>query len=930
LDAFSCGVAARRRGGDDAVVSDLESDPRWVPPTPGDTVDEGRSFAAVARGLFKSAPAAPRVGRYYLLERLGQGGMGVVYVGYDPTLERRVAIKFLKDRKRGGERLLNEGRALANLVHPNVVAVHEVAEDGDGVYLVMAHIEGQTLDVWQREAARPWQEVLRVYVDAGRGLAAVHDVGLAHRDVKPSNLLIDGHGQVRVADFGLAVRVEPGGVEAKGGTEAYMAPEQARGEGVGAAADQYALCLCLLEALVGSRPEGSDPSAWRRSAAQRDPRGDAPPPGLFAALQRGLNSDPDTRHASMRGLLDALDVQRETPRHPAVWLAGGLALGMLGLALGLAVAPEPDGAAEVPPRCAAAEHVFLQTHWTTAQRESVISAERARDPLWSLTLRDLDGYAERWDAVHHDGCVAHDEGRLSAVGLDDRSRCLERLGRDFDGLVRLLGEEVSLPGEGASGAVAGLVRPENCEVPRSVLELTFGGFSEDASEASMALERDIALQWARSRMGLQVDVDLGELETRAHAVEDLALRADVYRFVSEKVSDIDEKRRLNALAVRASLAGRAQVMLAASFIDQGRIAEWSGNLDDATTSFELAGATIDALNMLALDFPALEPDALALDGQRRLAMGNLARRQGRLDDHLADQRAALDLFLSAGLDQPMREAAAWLNVGEAHRLLGQVSEGARAYTRAIELARPLVSKNDPRLQTMFSNRGAMRQDFGDWAGARADFAQVLKPGELPENASEAQVAFNLALMAAESGDLQEAARGCRGALRPVGPKGATPYPTLKALFEVHCLSYELRLDRDIDDGALERAYELLETEAGAQVSYMVLAQTEMARAMLHQGKVREARAWTQRARALVEGTDTLDIASVEVLAGHVAKASNEPDAAQAAYTRAVRFFDARGLESHPRLIEPLVGLGGDATARARALAEQHGVNGVLP
>ncbi len=107
-------------------MSDLESDPRWVPPTPGDTVDEGRSFAAVARALFKSAPAAPRVGRYYLLERLGQGGMGVVYVGYDPTLERRVAIKFLKDRKRGGERLLNEGRALANLVHPNVVAVHEV------------------------------------------------------------------------------------------------------------------------------------------------------------------------------------------------------------------------------------------------------------------------------------------------------------------------------------------------------------------------------------------------------------------------------------------------------------------------------------------------------------------------------------------------------------------------------------------------------------------------------------------------------------------------------------------------------------------------------------------------------------------------------------------------------------------------------------
>ena len=246
----------------------------------------------------------------------------MVYVGYDPTLERRVAIKFLKDRKRGGERLLAEGRALANLVHPNVVAVHEVAEDGDGVYLVMAHIEGQTLEAWQREEVRPWQEVLRVYIDAGRGVAAVHGVGLAHRDVKPSNLLIDAHGQVRVADFGLAVRVEPGGVEAKGGTEAYMAPEQVDGEGVGPAADQFALCICLLEALVGRRPDERDPGAWRRASAERDPNGDAPPAAVFAAIERGLESEPTARHPSMEALLGALEVKGDTPRHPAVWLAG--------------------------------------------------------------------------------------------------------------------------------------------------------------------------------------------------------------------------------------------------------------------------------------------------------------------------------------------------------------------------------------------------------------------------------------------------------------------------------------------------------------------------------------------------------------------------------------------------------------------------------
>jgi serine/threonine-protein kinase len=143
-----------------------------------------------------------------VLDRLGEGGMGVVYKAFDPDLDRPIALKLVHaaegtdgDQR---ERLLREAQALAKLKHPNVIAVHDVGTLGDDVFIAMEYVEGQTVRTWLAAQRRTEREILEVFVAAGEGLAAAHRAGLVHRDFKPDNLMVDGEGRVRVLDFGLA------------------------------------------------------------------------------------------------------------------------------------------------------------------------------------------------------------------------------------------------------------------------------------------------------------------------------------------------------------------------------------------------------------------------------------------------------------------------------------------------------------------------------------------------------------------------------------------------------------------------------------------------------------------------------------------------------------------------------------------------------
>ena len=321
---------------------------------------------ALAQADTSQAPPA-RIGRYFIVDELGSGGMGVVYSAYDPELDRKVAIKLMysevdRDRARHSQALLlREAQALARLSHPNIVAIHDVGVHAGQVFVAMEFVAGRTVRRWLDEAPRSWQEVLGVFVQAGRGLMAAHAAGLVHRDVKPDNLLVGDDDRVRVADFGVArfnapdesaVTGEPSGVRplatvagrgALVGTPVYMAPEQHDNEGVGPHSDQFSFCVALYEALHGLRPFVGDSSAdlvsaIRTGQPRRPPlerRGDARLPGwLERAVLRGLAADPQARWPSMQALLAVLGLEREARmarlRRRALWIAlvvlGGVAL----------------------------------------------------------------------------------------------------------------------------------------------------------------------------------------------------------------------------------------------------------------------------------------------------------------------------------------------------------------------------------------------------------------------------------------------------------------------------------------------------------------------------------------------------------------------------------------------------------------------------
>ena len=135
--------------------------------------------------------------------------MGEVYGAYDPDLDRKIAIKLVRaggggEGSEGRTRLMREAQATAKISHPNVVVVYDAGTFGDRVFIAMEFVEGHTLRYWLQQAERPWQEILEVFLAAGRGLAAAHDKELVHRDFKPDNVMVAAGGHVRVMDFGLA------------------------------------------------------------------------------------------------------------------------------------------------------------------------------------------------------------------------------------------------------------------------------------------------------------------------------------------------------------------------------------------------------------------------------------------------------------------------------------------------------------------------------------------------------------------------------------------------------------------------------------------------------------------------------------------------------------------------------------------------------
>jgi serine/threonine protein kinase/tetratricopeptide (TPR) repeat protein len=438
------------------------------------------------------------VGRYVILDQLGEGGMGVVYKAYDPELDRSVALKLLQTEDAGilRDRLLREAQALARLSHPNVVAVHDVGSFGEQVFIAMEFIDGMNLRRWLKERKRSAPEILAAFLSAGEGLAAAHRAGLVHRDFKPDNVVVGSDGRVRVLDFGLvraagaapeahtpdekpaadaartsedevtraprskAKLVEPPapapdrdpGSSAQGtplsvsltrvgtvmGTPRFMAPEQHLGEVVEPAADQFSFCVSLYWALYDAFPFGDGTmEEVLDNILQR--RIAEPPAGT--TVPRWL------RQVLVRGLapyakerfpsMEALLTSlRADPR--AARARRALYAGgvaLLALAVGIGISRSHR-----PPLCGGAEAKLVNV-WDETRKTQMHDAFRRVQRPWAAQAferasRGLDGYARNWAAMHTSACEAtHVRGDQSEELLDLRMECLDQRAHELRALV---------------------------------------------------------------------------------------------------------------------------------------------------------------------------------------------------------------------------------------------------------------------------------------------------------------------------------------------------------------------------------------------------------------------------------------------------------------------------------------------------------------
>jgi tetratricopeptide (TPR) repeat protein/tRNA A-37 threonylcarbamoyl transferase component Bud32 len=641
----------------------------------------------------------PRIGRFAILRKLGQGGMGVVFLAYDEGLDRKVALKLLRrsrDPHRSRARLTREAQALARLSHPNVVGIHEIGEHDGQIYIAMEYVRGQTLRQWMNRETRPWREVLRVLLQAGRGLEAAHAAGLVHRDFKPDNVLVGEDGRVRVVDFGLVRADELAAAEpvrdsslevslsssgdrpltraltqtgAILGTPLYMPLEQHLGGPADALGDQYSFCCTAWEALLGGRPFEADThgrlvEALRERAIVEPtplPRAAQIPRALRAALERGLDGDPRQRWPSLGELLDRLEAGL-SPRRPALAAMLGAFVIAGTLALALASVWTEDRTA---PQCELGPELLAGT-W------DAVAATRVHDSFAATGLRyagqaehmvrvGLDAWAAEWLDVQRRACVAT---RIDALAseqlLDRRSACLGDQRAEVEGLVAILRTADERVVERSGALLDRLPDPHACERTMVIDPLDPRPLPADSSDRAALLASREQLGRVRA---LRAAERGNEAATLARAIWTTATDETLVREAEAELGLIELSfgrehgrrgetvERLRKLAGEAELAGDERLAaelrvelaeLAADNLASPEFERWL--LDDARVALERIGA--DERRVAWLDFA---------DARVAQHDGELQRAQSSLIELLerADARGWPDLGASTSLQLAM-------------------------------------------------------------------------------------------------------------------------------------------------------------------------------------------------------------------------------------------------------------------------------------
>jgi serine/threonine protein kinase/tetratricopeptide (TPR) repeat protein len=789
---------------------------------PGDGASAGGAGAEPAL-----LPAHTVVGRYIVLGHLGSGGMGVVYKAYDPDLNRQIALKLVRVAASGGGdpamargRLLREAQGLAQLSHPNVVAVYDVGLYADGVFLAMELVAGPTLRAWLKTKPS-YRDTLRVFLAAGEGLAAAHRAGLVHRDVKPDNVILGEDGRPRVLDFGL-VRAVGTGAESSGdgdgspaervpsqasaslssrgllsshvslsshaslapasevpslgssegggelgtpltrvgavlGTPRYMSPEQLVGRAVDAKSDQFSFCVALYEAVYGVPPfRGKTLHILRDNIC--DGRVSPPPAGVRVPAA--------VRRAILKGLAPEPD-----QRHPSMAeLLAALARDpaairrRIGVALAAAVVCGLAALA-VARRGPAAERCPLDRAamaalWSPAAAAAVATAFAASGRSYAV------------DTAARVGAALAERASAWATMQTQSCEATWVQGTQSEALLDLrtacLAERrveqvalVELLSRGDLDAKA---------VDRAVQAV--GGLPPIADCADTAAlraaqappppgaERQVAA--LRERIAAQGAATAGEaLVAAARALDYAPLVGEAGFAYAEALSSAGEYAAArNALEQAMEAAGAARddhiAALAASHL-LWVVSDPLGRADEAMLSISMA-------RTLAARVPA---DALVHVSLHN-ALGSLLGTIGDYPGAQTEFRRALELQVRSRGERQLMAARLHHNLGLLFLLEGQGEQAIPELTKALDLKRELFGAEHPELGPTLSTladatarAGRPEQALATYRGA----LRILERAHGPEHVEVAQVLASMADSARAGGELDAAAAAAERSLR---------------------------------------------------------------------------------------------------------------------------------------------------------------------
>ncbi len=847
------------------------------------------------------------VGRYVVLGRLGAGAMGIVYVAYDPELDRKVALKLLHPARvalgREGEahrRLLREAQALARLSDPNVVTVHDVGEYEGRVYVAMAFVEGRTLFMWLKDRSRPWREVVRVFEGAGRGLAAAHAKGLVHRDFKPDNVMVGDDSQVWVMDFGLA---RPAGEQSVAtretgtpsprsdalgthvtragslvGTPAYMAPEQWTGGDVGPKADQFGYCVAFWEALYGVRPfAGETPAALAFAVTQGKlagtPQGRRVPRWLARVVRRGLALRPEDRWPSMDALLGALSRGQGRAR---LWAAAA-GLGVLVLLGAGADGYRRYERARKVAACEGGGRAYI-ANWSGSMRERARVGLAATGTSYGAATAEkvlpyLDAQAEALRDAWTEVCIDAKVRETWTEELAARSQwCLGERRLELESLAEEFAQATPTVVREAVKAAGNLTRIERCR-----------------------------------------DADL--LARLPAPPKDPEPVAAVHKTLSraatlKAIGGYDEGLALAERALDAARVLTWPPLEAAAQYRVGELLGKKGRYGEAEAAFEEA-------YFKAMEIGALEVAFEAATG----LVYTVGYRRARHEEGLRwGRHAELLLRTFAEPEDSLRPTKLLNSVASIYKRMGNFDRARELYVRVLAIREQALGTNHPQVAISLGNLANIYYDKGDYETARRLHERSLAIREKALGLEHPDVAMslnNLAEAYKMMGDYEAARNLHERALtireKPLGPEHPDVASSLANLATIESATGNYDRARELD----KRALAIRERALGPEHPLVALSLTSLAYTHLATGDNEKARALYERALAIQErvfGPEHPRVASTLNNLAEVHRIIGNHGKARKLFERALDGFESILGPEHPHLAYPLTGLADVALA----------------